>query len=72
MCAVWLAVGLWVLLMPASVGARPLARASPLAAAFLLAWLLAAYTATSVAPVVKVPALAQCAIYSEPARVAVW
>jgi len=25
--AVWLAIGLWVLLMPASVGARPLARA---------------------------------------------
>ncbi len=68
----WLAIGLWVLLMPASVGARPLARASPFAAAFLLAWLLAAYTATSVAPIVKVAALAQCAVYPEPGGVAVW
>ena len=59
--AVWLAVGLWVLLMPASVGARPLSRVAPFAAAFLLAWLLAAYAATSVAPVIGVPAVAQCA-----------
>ena len=69
--AVWLAIGLWVLLVPASAGARPLARASPFAAALLLAWLLAAYTATSVAPVVRIPALAQCAVHLVPAVVAV-
>ena len=57
--AVWLAVGLWVLLMPASIGARPLSRAAPYAAAFLLAWLLAAYAATTVATFVDVPDLAR-------------
>jgi hypothetical protein len=56
---VWLAIGLWVLLMPASVGARPLSRASPYAAAFLLAWLLAAYAATTVATFASVPDLVQ-------------
>ena len=60
-CVVWLAVGLWVLVMPASVGARPLCRVSPVAAAFLLAWLLAAYAATSVASIAYIPPLAQYA-----------
>ena len=53
-----LLVALWVLLMPARLGQRPLAAAAPCWTALLLAWLLAAYLATAVAPVMRLPPLA--------------
>lgn len=56
-----LLVALWVLLMPSRVGQRLLAAAAPAWTALLLAWLLAAYAATALAPVRKLPPLAHAA-----------
>lgn len=56
--AVLLLVALWVLLVPTKLGARLLAAAAPFWAALLLAWLLAAYGATALAPVRQLPSVA--------------
>lgn len=57
--AAWLAVGLWVLLLPPSVGTRPLSAAAAPAAAFFLLWLMVGYVASALVALLDMPALAR-------------
>lgn len=56
--AVWLLLGLWVLLAPYRWGSHVLLTLSPILAVFLMLWLHVTYIATALGHFVAIPALA--------------